>query len=315
VRRELNFQIKRDVGESNIIGCFNDFFTCGVNTMGSHNRESIFLLHCSDSPEGFRWFVLLSWKGDVDEFDELALARHVVSRLQTEVMFEPNSVKLPVPLEYVFMNTDGRVFAADYLELEDGIDVLPGSLIPLYSAKPVKTPSVWLSVKSYGENVKAWIRKVTGVSRMHSITLDTFRTDGSVLRLYDLLEVIPENDWVWSVFEFQGVGWAPFGLSMDEYEVFLSAQDKGNIMAWRRLLEFAQSMEQTFNCLIVAVDSVAEIIKPPGLEIALENYVLVVEAFDSAHWKIWTDRAETVRVLSQLPNVRVLNKRVCSAFF
>ncbi|MBV6754274.1 hypothetical protein KV580_28590 [Pseudomonas chlororaphis] len=197
-------------------------FFCGVGIIGAYNQESIFFLWRLDSSDGFRWSVLLMWDDGLDEFDELSLARHVVNRFQTEVMFEPSSVKLPVPLEYLFINTDGRVFAADYIELKDGIDILPGSLIPLCSLESVKTPSVWSSVKFYGENIKAWIRKVTGVSRMHSITLDAFQTDGSVLRLYDLLKVIPENDWVWSVFEFQGVGWAPFGLFMDEYEVFLS---------------------------------------------------------------------------------------------
>lgn len=143
---------------------------------------------------------------------------------------------------------------------------------------------------------------------MYSVTLASFRADGAVLLLKDLLEVIPDNDWVWSVLEFQGVGCAPNGLSMDEYEDFLLSQEKGDIMTWEQLLEFAQPMEQTFNCLVVAVNATTEIIKPADFEIVPETYVLVIEAFDSAEWTLWSDRSEIIRAVRQLPEVRLLNK-------
>ncbi|WP_052451349.1 hypothetical protein [Pseudomonas batumici] len=144
---------------------------------------------------------------------------------------------------------------------------------------------------------------------MNSVTLASFRTDGAVLLLKDLLEIIPDNDWVWSVLEFQGVGCAPDGLSMDEYEDFLFSQERGDIMTWGQLLEFAQLMEQTFNCLVVAVNTVAEIIKPSDVEIVPETYVLAIEAFDSTHWTLWSDRSETIRAVSQLSAVRLLDKK------
>ncbi|NWB97640.1 hypothetical protein HX882_17215 [Pseudomonas gingeri] len=135
---------------------------------------------------------------------------------------------------------------------------------------------------------------------MNSVTLASFRADGSVLLLKDLLEVIPDNDWVWSVLEFQGVGCAPNGLSMDDYEDFLLSQEKGDIMTWGQLIEFAQPMEQTFNCLVVAVNMAAEIIKPTGFEIIPETYALAIEAFDSAEWTLWSDKPEVIRAVSQL---------------
>lgn len=143
---------------------------------------------------------------------------------------------------------------------------------------------------------------------MYSVTLASFRTDGTALLLKDLLEVIPDNDWVWSVLEFQGVGCAPNDLSMDEYEDFLRSQEKGDIMAWEQLLEFALPMEQTFNCLVIAVNTTTEIIKPAGFEIVPETYVLAIEAFDSTDWKLWSGNPEIIRAVRQLPSVRLLNK-------
>ncbi|MGA8135229.1 MULTISPECIES: hypothetical protein [Pseudomonas] len=140
---------------------------------------------------------------------------------------------------------------------------------------------------------------------MNSVTLASFRADGTVLLLSDLLAVIPDNDWVWSVLEFQGVGCAPDGLSMDEYEAFLLSQERGDIMTWGQLLEFSQSMEQTFNCLVVAVNTVAEIIKPSGFEIVPETYVLAIEAFDSTCWTLWSDRPEITQALGLVQGLSV----------
>ncbi len=127
--KALDFLIKKNVDESDILKCFDAFFDCKVSAVDRPNQECNFFLHCTDYSEGFRWAAFLSWSESAGEFDELSLARHIVSFLQTEVLFEPNAVKLPVPLTYIFMTVGGAVFAADYLELEDGIDVLSGSLV------------------------------------------------------------------------------------------------------------------------------------------------------------------------------------------
>ncbi|MBV6754273.1 hypothetical protein KV580_28585 [Pseudomonas chlororaphis] len=125
----LNILIKKDADVSDIVRCFDVFFDCKVSTMERPNGESIFFLHCFEYSEGFRKAAFLSWNGRVDEFDELSLGRHVARYFGTEIMFEPHEVKLPVGLEFLLIDAGGVSYAADYLELEDGVDFLPGSLI------------------------------------------------------------------------------------------------------------------------------------------------------------------------------------------
>jgi len=128
---DLHILIKADVGEAALLHCFNTFFEGGVSTVDVENSDSVFFLHYFDYSEGFLCAAFLCWKGQADEFDELALARHIVSSFDTDVMFEPSNIKLSAPLEYVFVDRAGKAYAADYVDLEDGVDVLPESLILL----------------------------------------------------------------------------------------------------------------------------------------------------------------------------------------
>ncbi|MEF9672072.1 hypothetical protein QNM99_05335 [Pseudomonas sp. PCH446] len=58
-------------------------------------------------------------------------------------------------------------------------------------------------------------------------------------------------------------------------------------------------MEQTFNGLVVAVNTTTEIIKPADFERVPETYVLAIEAFDSGEWLADLKDASTLRSSAQ----------------
>ena len=104
-----------------------------------------------------------------------------------------------------------------------------------------------------------------------------------------IFEVIPDNDWIWSVLEFDGVGVPPDDLSMDEFEEFLRREERGRIFTWTELVEFIRGINQAFSCFIVAVDSVDKITKPSEVDECPVGCIMAVEAFDSSEWIIWSD--------------------------
>ncbi|MDO9214298.1 MAG: hypothetical protein Q8Q54_07485 [Methylococcales bacterium] len=113
-----------------------------------------------------------------------------------------------------------------------------------------------------------------------------FREDGSRVQLINFLEQLPENNWVWSFLDFQGIGIAPDNLSMDEFEGLIRSDTTGFKMSWHQLLQFAESIEQTINCLLIAVKEINDL---HGNELDIDNFSsceIVIQAFDSTEWKL-----------------------------
>jgi hypothetical protein len=87
---------------------------------------------------------------------------------------------------------------------------------------------------------------------MNSIKFSAFRPNGSKIRLLDVLNEFPEGDLVWSVMGFRGVGEAPDGLRMDEFEQRTLSQPGGVVMSWADLMHFSERLEDTMDCTLVA---------------------------------------------------------------
>jgi len=118
---------------------------------------------------------------------------------------------------------------------------------------------------------------------------------------------VPNNDWIWSVLEFEGIGCAPDNLSMAEFEAILDSQEKGKIMSWREVCEFGDAIEQTYNFLLVAVRSISDIIKPKEPYVNAEDYIFAIEAFDSTSWTVWSENADVVGFVRKIPGVRIFS--------
>lgn len=75
---------------------------------------------------------------------------------------------------------------------------------------------------------------------------------GVPVTLSNVLDAIPENSWFWRVLEFAGVGTAPSGMSMGEFETLATSGRDGYRTSWRELREFASGIRDTHWLLLVA---------------------------------------------------------------
>lgn len=124
--------------------------------------------------------------------------------------------------------------------------------------------------------------------------------EGFIFNLKEMLSFVPDNKWIWAVLEFYGVGIAPAGLAMPDFEERLRDLEKGWLFSWEELRLFANDIEQVFDCFIVAVDSVDKIRKPIEVDEPPQNCFIALEAFDSHEWIIWSDAPELLSRFSTL---------------
>ncbi len=124
--------------------------------------------------------------------------------------------------------------------------------------------------------------------------------EGFIFNLKEMLSFVPDNKWIWAVLEFYGVGIAPAGLAMPDFEERLRDLEKGWLFSWEELCLFANDIEQVFDCFIVAVDSVDKIRKPIEVDEPPQNCFIALEAFDSHEWIIWSDAPELLSRFSTL---------------
>lgn len=118
-------------------------------------------------------------------------------------------------------------------------------------------------------------------------TFPFFRKNDSLVQLADFLSKVHENNWVWSVLDFYGIGNAPNSQPMEDFEDLVRSRPKGVIMTWHDMKDFANSLTQTYDCLIVAAKSLQLI---PSDKLAKENFSdceLIIEAFDRTEWSVW----------------------------
>ena len=105
-----------------------------------------------------------------------------------------------------------------------------------------------------------------------------------LVTLGDIVRRLPENDWIWYVLDYQGIGVAPNGMSMPDFEEL--ARTEGYSFDWSSFRRFADQAEQSWWSLIVALDqgdtrSAKEIVASD-----CNGAHLVIEAFDSSTWTI-----------------------------
>ena len=113
-------------------------------------------------------------------------------------------------------------------------------------------------------------------------------TKGGLVTLRQVLEELPTNDLQWHVLDFEGVGTAPDGMTMEAFEHAVRAAPEGYSLSWDRLLMFADGIEQTWNCLIVGSQP-NTVITAERIEAAnFSGCCYMIQAFDSTEWSIGT---------------------------
>ena len=86
-----------------------------------------------------------------------------------------------------------------------------------------------------------------------SVTFRMHDGAGGLVGLSDVLVLVPHNDWVWSILDFDGIGRAPGGLDYEEFRDKVLASREGYVMSWSQLQQFAAGSRQCFDLLVVAV--------------------------------------------------------------
>ncbi|WP_203721346.1 hypothetical protein [Streptomyces coelicoflavus] len=109
---------------------------------------------------------------------------------------------------------------------------------------------------------------------------------GGISGLADVLALISENDWVWSILDFDGVGRVPGGLEYHEFRDKLLATREGYVMSWSQLQSFAGGIRQCFDLLAVAVKE-RDDLSPDRF--AVDDFggcLMTLSAIDSGSWEV-----------------------------
>lgn len=127
-----------------------------------------------------------------------------------------------------------------------------------------------------------------------------YRDDDTPVHLHDLLGVVPANEWMWSVFEFDGVGRMPGNYSVVEFREKVHEHPLGLIMTWPEILEFAAAVEYTIDCLIVAISNLDRLDANKLLADDFQECEIVLRAIDSTEWILFASKKMTLDALGSV---------------
>ncbi|MFB7739719.1 hypothetical protein ACFC08_36305 [Streptomyces sp. NPDC056112] len=128
-------------------------------------------------------------------------------------------------------------------------------------------------------------------------------TEGGIVGLDSLLSLVPDNNWVWSVLDFDGIGQGAAGLGYAEFRQKVGSLPQGYVMSWAQVREFAAGIRQCFDLLLVAVRD-HSLLDPERF--AADDFAgcsLVLTASDSTWWTVEID-ADTERASALAAKLR-----------
>lgn len=123
----------------------------------------------------------------------------------------------------------------------------------------------------------------------HTI-INTWRADETNVDLVEILKLVPQNDWTWTLFHWDGqmIECSPEDLS-----------DGPKSFTWNELNEFAKKIRQTYEITIVASDGPPNVTVEQAMDwqfkaapVNLGVLKMVIVEIDCSHWRI--DTAEPV---------------------
>jgi len=133
---------------------------------------------------------------------------------------------------------------------------------------------------------------------MKALTFPAFRNNGTAVQLAEVLAVIPENDLVWSILEFNGMGGTPDNLSMDEFEELVRRKPGGLMMSWGELKKLSDGFCQTIDCIVVGAKTERDILNAHKAGDDFSSCEVVLSAFDSTEWSVWAHDSELMKRLA-----------------
>ncbi len=130
---------------------------------------------------------------------------------------------------------------------------------------------------------------------MLQFTTFPMHAESGLVTLRQVLEKLPANGLRWHVLDFEGIGTAPDNMTMETFEHAVHASPEGYSLSWDKLLVFAGSIEQTWNCLIVGCQPDAPIVAAHMRVQGFTGCRYVVQAFDSTEWSIGSSETADVQ--------------------
>jgi hypothetical protein len=124
-----------------------------------------------------------------------------------------------------------------------------------------------------------------------------YRESGTRVQLVNLLAKMPGNDWTWSIIEFDGVGRMPSNVSVLEFQKRVREQPQGFIMTWSEMSKFAEAVEYTIDCLIVAVSHIKRLDVKKLLADDFHECEIALRAIDSTEWILFASDRTLMKVL------------------
>ena len=97
---------------------------------------------------------------------------------------------------------------------------------------------------------------------------------GRKLTLEDFFALLPDNDWIWSCFEFYGVGRPPEGIAtMEDFSRYCLETPEGYRMTWQDLRALSLFLGDVTDCILVASDTSARL-QYKDIEWAVDPYAI-----------------------------------------
>ncbi|QIO08801.1 hypothetical protein [Acinetobacter lanii] len=134
--------------------------------------------------------------------------------------------------------------------------------------------------------------------KMNLNVISTERQDGALIRLIDILNLIPDNNYSWSILEYEGIG----GLGINDFSFeqvcqYAQSNSQGFILNFNDLKVFASTLHQTLDCLIVASKDTKDFLLDRA---QIENFYhtpYLIEVWDGYEWLIGAQEALNIDAL------------------
>lgn len=112
------------------------------------------------------------------------------------------------------------------------------------------------------------------------ILFKTVDREGNWYDIVDVLKMVPENDWTWTIFYW-------YGAADDKFPDL----DKGQTLScdWKELHHLTTLISQTHDCTIVATDGPPKISRDDALRRNFEGCKVAIVENDCTFWEIFSD--------------------------
>ena len=143
---------------------------------------------------------------------------------------------------------------------------------------------------------------------MSILEVPMYRENGTRVQLVDLLAKVPANAWAWSILEFDGVGQMPADDSVLEFQKRVRQQPLSLVLTWNEILRFAEAVEYTIDCLVIAALDTDLLEVNKLLADDFQGCEIAIRAIDSTEWILFASNPTILERLesaarSELPSV------------